>query len=136
MNLQRKQVYGQRQRILEGKELAAFLMEFVGQAIDDIVQKAASDGTRGDQLANRISEGFAELTSLPKPESSSIPVKDGGDACRDVLVKLCQEAYDAKTRIWRRDVTTDSSFCFVGNHRSPLERSLVCDGSPAPRYWS
>ena len=93
MNLQRKQIYAVRQQILEGDGLEDIYWEKVSQGIDDVVQGAAEDGTRGEALAKRIAEAFQEATNLPAPAASAIPVRDGGDACRDALLEILREAF-------------------------------------------
>lgn len=100
MNVQRTEVYGQRQRILEGKQLPEFLTTVFKGGLDDLVQEAASDGTRGDDLAARLAERFHEATGLPAPAVSEIPVNDGGDACRDRLMQVVDEGLAKRTEEW------------------------------------
>ena len=81
MNQQRLAIYGQRQRVLEGKELDKTLTELYRGGLDDLVQKCAADGSRGQALAEKMAKAFAEDTGLPEPAWNEIPVKEGGDAC-------------------------------------------------------
>jgi len=87
MNQQRLSIYGQRQRVLEGKGLDTTLVELYRGGLDDLVQKAAEDGMRGHALAERMAKSFAEDTGLPEPAASEIPVKEGGAACLNYLYK-------------------------------------------------
>lgn len=96
MNLQRQNIYGLRQAVLEGKELEARYLRNVELALDDLIQEAAADGTRGDPLAQRIAPAFEQELGLPAPEPSSIPVKDGGDACRNRLMEPVRSALDLR----------------------------------------
>ena len=93
MNIQRKQIYGLRQKILTGEELTTNFNTFLDRCLDDLVQQAAGDGTRGNTLAQRISEQYAELFSLPAPKPDDIPVMEGGDECRAYLIGITQEAF-------------------------------------------
>jgi preprotein translocase subunit SecA len=96
MNLQRLNIYGMRQAILEGKELEPRYLRTVEDALDDLVQEAAADGTRGDALAARLAPAFEQELGLPAPDPTSIPVKDGGDACRARLMALVRSALDLR----------------------------------------
>ena len=96
MNLQRKQIYTQRQGILKGENLEEVFWTFYSDALDELVQKEAEDGTRGDALAEKLSKSFAEITGLTAPAASDVPVLDGGDACRDFLLSLAKEAFEAR----------------------------------------
>jgi preprotein translocase subunit SecA len=96
VNTQRSIIYRQRQQIIEGRELDKLLTSLYRKAVDELVQKSAADGTRGAALATRIAETFAKDYGLPAPESSTIPVSAGGDACRDVLMGLIEAAITAR----------------------------------------
>jgi preprotein translocase subunit SecA len=85
MNQQRLAIYGRRQLVLEGKDLDKALIEIYRNAVDDVVQKTAADGTRGQPLAENMAKAFAEETGLPAPPWNEIPVKEGGDACFNLL---------------------------------------------------
>jgi preprotein translocase subunit SecA len=91
-NSQRTVIYRQRQQILEGKELEKMLLGLYRTALDELVQKTAEDGTRGNELATRLSELIAKEIGLPAPDVASIPVKDGGDACLTMLMELVTAA--------------------------------------------
>ncbi len=91
MNMQRRQVYAQRQRILSGTELEAFAYDFFSGGLDEMIQDLADDGTRGEELAARIGSTFEETTGLPAVAATDVPVKDGGDACRDYLMTIVKE---------------------------------------------
>ncbi len=112
MNIQRKQIYEERQRILEGENLEEFFLDFSKQALDDMIQEAAGDGTRGIELADRIGSGFEELSGLSKPAADDIPVKLGGDACRDYLLERVTEA-TKKRRQELGDEVIEQIFRFV-----------------------
>jgi preprotein translocase subunit SecA len=99
-NLQRSQVYSQRNRILEGEGLQELLLDFISQCLDDLVQEAASDGTRGEALAKSISTRYGELTGQPEPDADQIPVREGGDACRDRLMDFCRGALSERQQGW------------------------------------
>ena len=92
MNIQRKNIYQQRQEILQGKDLEVSFLDVVEKAMDDLVQEAAADGTRGDTLATRLSEQFNAFIGLPAPAPSEVPVQNGGDACCVFLVGRIKEA--------------------------------------------
>jgi len=92
VNTQRSIIYRQRQQIIEGRELDQLLSSLYRKAVDELVQKAALDGVRGAALATRISETFAKEFGLSAPPPETIPVQEGGDACRDVLMKLVDAA--------------------------------------------
>ncbi|MFW5845805.1 MAG: SEC-C metal-binding domain-containing protein, partial [Planctomycetota bacterium] len=99
-NLQRTQIYAQRQRVLDGEDLKGLLVDFLGQALDDLVQEAAADGTRGEELASRISTRFGELTGLAEPDADQIPVKEGGDACRERLMEFVNATLAEREQQW------------------------------------
>ena len=67
--------------MLEGKDLEGILVTLYRGAIDDLVQKSAADGIRGQALAERLGKNFAEEIGLPEPKAGELPVKEGGDAC-------------------------------------------------------
>ncbi len=90
MNQQRTIIYKQRQAIIEGQGLEESLRKYYRDSLDDLVQKAAADGTRGPELAKHIADSFGAEIGLPAPTPDEIPVKDGGDACRDVLMKVVE----------------------------------------------
>ncbi|TVR42970.1 MAG: preprotein translocase subunit SecA [Planctomycetota bacterium] len=94
MNLQRTKIYAQRQELLKGADQEEFLRAQFQQAIDDFVQEQAADGTRGAQLEARLREQFINLVGLDAPEL--IPVKDGGDACRNALLGVVQKALEER----------------------------------------
>lgn len=102
MNLQRTQVYRERQRILEGDEpvLEETLVKHYTAALDDLVQDCATDGTRGPALAKRIDEKFAEIVSLPAPGADNIPIAKGGEACRDFLIQKVREGLLARKEMY------------------------------------
>ena len=93
MNQQRLVTYGQRQKVLENKELEKILHGMFHGAIDDMVQKSAADGTRGQQLAERMAKNFHEETGLPEPAWNEIPVKEGGAACLTHLNGIAQREF-------------------------------------------
>jgi preprotein translocase subunit SecA len=99
MNLQRGEIYRRRQRILESEVLDDILVEHFDIALDDLVQQAAADGTRGEELAKRIAATFAQLTGLPAPSADAIPVKLGGDSCRAALVQQVRQGLAARSEI-------------------------------------
>jgi len=92
MNSQRRQIYQQRQRVLLGQDLENTLARIYHDALDDLVQRTAADGTRGPALATRLAAAFTEEVALPAPPAESLPVKEGGDACRAVLESLVTTA--------------------------------------------
>ncbi|GDY14746.1 protein translocase subunit SecA [Planctomycetota bacterium] len=97
-NQQRTIIYRQRQSILEGKDLEKILRKLFRDGVDDLVQRIASTGLRGPELAARISKDFAEETGLDAPEPATIPVKEGGDACRDFLDALVAAQLDTRKK--------------------------------------
>ena len=90
MNLQRTKIYDQRQSLLKGDDQEAFLRSQFNEAIDDFVQSMAEDGTRGQALAERLSEQFTVNVGLEAP--TDIPVNRGGDACREALMVVVDKA--------------------------------------------
>jgi preprotein translocase subunit SecA len=92
MNSQRLLIYRQRQQILEGKDLEKTLLSMLRDATDDLIQKSATDGTRGPELAKRIAEQFVKEIGLPAPSPDTIPVKEGGDACLAQLNAIVEAA--------------------------------------------
>ena len=104
MNIQRTQIYKQRQRIIEGEDMLALFKEFGEQALDNLVQEEAGAGLRGSELAEKIANSYAELTNLEKPSIDSIPVKEGGDACRQKLFELVVGATDSRLQELGEDV--------------------------------
>ncbi len=97
-NSQRSLIYRQRQQIIEGKELDKLLLALYRQSTDQMVQKAADDGTRGLELAKRVAEEYAKDYGLPAPTVETLPVKDGGDATRDFLMKEITAAVEARRK--------------------------------------
>jgi preprotein translocase subunit SecA len=95
-NSQRTVIYRQRQQVLEGKDLEKMLLGLYRKAMDELVQKAASDGTRGNELAKRISDEVAKEIGLPAPAPESLPVRDGGDACLEALMGVVGKALEAR----------------------------------------
>jgi preprotein translocase subunit SecA len=91
MNQQRLAIYGQRQQVLESKGLEKTLAELYRGGVDDLVQKTAEDGTRGQALADRLAKTFHEDTGLPAPPANEIPVKEGGDACLAYLLAIVEK---------------------------------------------
>ena len=91
-NVQRTIIYKQRQSVLEGKDLDAAITGFLNDALDDLVQRTAEDGTRGKELAVKLADAFEREFGLPRPEPEAIPVKDGGDACHKFLLPRITEA--------------------------------------------
>jgi preprotein translocase subunit SecA len=96
MNSQRTLIYQQRQAIIEGKELEKTLLDLYRNALDDLIQKAAAGGQRGQELAQALAEVFAKETGLPAPAIGDIPVKDGGEACLKFLFPLVEAAVKAR----------------------------------------
>ena len=96
MNSQRSMIYRQRQAILEGKDLEPTVSTLYREGLDDLVQKAAEDGLRGPELAERIATGFHEEIGLEKPAPATVPVKDGGEACLAFLMPLVEKALAAR----------------------------------------
>lgn len=97
-NGQRTLIYRQRQEIIEGKECEKTLLGLFRESLDGIIQTAAGDGVRGESLAKRITETFAKEYGLPEPDASILPVKDGGDACLNVLMGLVERAVAARKK--------------------------------------
>ena len=95
-NSQRTIIYRQRVQVLEGKDLEKMLLGLYRKALDEVVQKTAEDGTRGNELAQRISDTVAKEFGLPAPATEAIPVKDGGDACLVMLMSLITTALEAR----------------------------------------
>ncbi len=96
MNSQRLLIYRQRQQILEGKELEKTLRAMLLDATDDLVQSCAGDGLRGPDLAKRMAESFSKEIGLPAPAPEAVPIKEGGDACRDLLMSLVDQALNGR----------------------------------------
>ena len=93
MNIQRQRIYELRQGLLQGEQLEERFFEFYHQAVDDLVQRAAADGIRGEELATRNATGFAEESALPPLDAATVPVVEGGDACRDHLMGVVKAAF-------------------------------------------
>ncbi len=104
-NVQRGQIYGQRQKVLLGKDLDKTLLEFFHSAVDDLIQKSAADGTRGPDLAARISEGFTKDTGLPAPDPTTLPVKDGGEAVLTLLNNTVDQAFATRQTVLGDEVS-------------------------------
>ncbi|HYE05792.1 MAG TPA: preprotein translocase subunit SecA [Planctomycetota bacterium] len=98
MNTQRSIIYGRRQQLLEGDKLVEFLLDLFGKDLDEMVQRTAADGTRGAELAQRISAEFAKQTGLPAPAPAEIPVSSGGDACRDHLMTIVKAGVEERQK--------------------------------------
>ena len=94
MNTQRTQIYKSRQAIIEGKDLEKTLVDLFKAGLDDLVQKAAEDGTRGPDLAKRLAERFSSEIGLEAPSVDAIPVQGGGEACLAYLVPLVEKALE------------------------------------------
>jgi len=105
-NGQRLQIYRHRQQILEGKNLDKYLSDLYRQALDDLVQKAAVDGTRGKELAARMAEEFEKQVGLTIAPDA-VPVRDGGDACCTALLNVVAPA------IAKRKEAQGDAFPFV-----------------------
>ncbi len=105
-NVQRKEVYRQRQLILENEDLDEFLLGYFAHGLDDMIQEAAADGIRGAELAERIAAGYAQLTGLSAPSREDIPVLKGGAACLAVLMEEVRGALDAKREELGEDYAT------------------------------
>jgi preprotein translocase subunit SecA len=93
MNLQRRQIYSLRQEILRGENLDEHYLKFLNGFLDDSIQAAASDGTRGESLAKRIKDELDEQlgTNL---EIGAIPVTQGGDACLTFCLAAATERFE------------------------------------------
>ncbi len=95
-NSQRTIIYRQRLQVLDGKDLEKMLLGLYRKAVDEVVQKTAEDGTRGNDLAQRISDTVAKEFGLPAPAAGTIPVKEGGDACLAMLMGVITKALEAR----------------------------------------
>ena len=95
-NSQRTIIYRQRLQVLDGKDLEKMLLGLYRKAVDELVQKTAEDGTRGNDLAQRISDTVAKEFGLPAPAADTIPVKEGGDACLAMLMNVITKALEAR----------------------------------------
>ena len=94
MNLQRRQIYGLRQEILRGENLDDHYRKFLNGFLDDTIQAAAGDGTRGESLAKRIKEEVDGQLGTDL-EVTSIPVTQGGDACLTFCLAAAEERFAA-----------------------------------------
>ncbi len=92
MNTQRTQIYKSRQSIIEGKDLEKALLDLFKAGLDDLIQKAAEDGSRGPALAKSLAEHFASDIGLPAPDAEAIPVQQGGEACLAYLMPVVEKA--------------------------------------------
>jgi len=106
-NQQRTIVYGRRQKILEGKDLEVQLQGIYRDYLDDLVQQSAAEGVRGNDLATKLAEEFGKTVNLPAPAPTEIPVRDGGDACRDFLLARVKDA------LGKRKLEQAEAFPFV-----------------------
>ncbi len=88
MNNQRSLIYKQRQAILEGRDVEKTLTSFYSDGLDDLIQRAATNGVRGPELATAIAESFSQEIGLTPVDPASIPVKDGGEAVLNFLFPL------------------------------------------------
>ncbi|NRA36539.1 MAG: preprotein translocase subunit SecA [Planctomycetes bacterium] len=105
MNVQRSQVYEQRQNILESDSVDDMYFDFVSQAVDDLVQDEAKDGLRGNELASNISQSFHNITGLDAPAAETVPVKEGGEACKKMLMAQVKETFDARRKSFGDEVS-------------------------------
>ena len=81
MNLQRRQIYGLRsKKILRGENLDEHYHKFLKGYLDDTIQAAAGDGTRGESLAQRIQDELDGQLGTNLEIGFAIPVTQGGDA--------------------------------------------------------
>lgn len=96
MNTQRTQIYRSRQAIIEGKDLEKTLLDLFKAGLDDLIQKAAEDGTRGPDLAKRLAERFTAEIGLEAPPVDQIPVQQGGDACLKLLLPVIEKTLEAR----------------------------------------
>ena len=95
-NGQRTLIYRQRQAIIEGKDCDKTLVGLYRESLDTMIQASAADGTRGEELAKRISETFATDYGLPAPEAAKIPVKEGGEFCLKHLMPVIESGVAAR----------------------------------------
>ncbi len=147
LNSQRLLIYKQRQLVLEGKDLDKTLVAMMREGLDDLIQRCASDGTRGPELSKRIAETFASEIGLPAPPLESLPVKEGGDACLGTLFAIVESNLATRTTTeygdkWSR--SSCASSCSAPStragkgpslrHRAPARRhragGLRAAGSP------
>ena len=105
-NAQRTLIYRQRQAILAGKDLEKQLSDTYSSYLDDLVQTAASDGMRGEQLATRVSSEVEKTIGLSVP-AAEIPVRAGGEACVARLMTQVQ------AEITKRREAQSEAFPFV-----------------------
>jgi preprotein translocase subunit SecA len=112
MNSQRTLIYRQRNLVLSGKDLEKTLIALYRDAIDDLVQKCAADGTRGPELAARICDTFEKDLGIKPVPANELPVKEGGDACLAVLFKLVSEGIEGRKKDFGPEVF-DSVLRFV-----------------------
>ncbi|MBA2482366.1 MAG: preprotein translocase subunit SecA [Planctomycetes bacterium] len=104
MNSQRTMIYRQRNAVLAGKDLEKTLLVFYRDAIDDLIQRVAADGTRGPELAKKICDEFTKEIGIPAPQPEALPVKDGGDECLKVLYKIVTDGIDSRKTEFGQDV--------------------------------
>jgi preprotein translocase subunit SecA len=95
-NGQRTIIYRQRQAIIEGKDCDKTLLGLYRDSLDDLIQDAATDGTRGEDLAKRIATQVAEEYGITAPPFTDIPVKDGGAACLTHILSIIEQGVAAR----------------------------------------
>ena len=137
-NSQRTIVYRNRQTVLDGKGLDASLRTLLVAGLDELVQQAAADGTRGNDLAQRMSKKFGDEIGLPAPAPEQLPVKDGGNACRDRLMQDVDAALAQRAKELGELWPHGAALRPARNHRPPLEGPSLRDGTTCaiPSAWN
>ncbi|MEO3859278.1 preprotein translocase subunit SecA [Acrocarpospora sp. B8E8] len=101
MNRQRKVIYAERQRVLEGADLHEQVRTFIGEVVDDYVKAATSEGFAEEWDLDKLWKAFGELYPVKITAAELIEEAGGSKADLDgafIAEKMKADALDAYDR--------------------------------------
>ncbi|GAA0396217.1 protein translocase subunit SecA [Acrocarpospora corrugata] len=106
MNRQRKVIYAERQRVLEGADLHEQVRTFIGEVVDDYVKGATAEGFSEEWDLDKLWKAFAEL--YPVKTTSAELIEEAGGSLGDLEANFVADKMkgDALTAYDRREADT------------------------------
>ncbi len=94
MNTQRKVIYAQRQKVLDGEDLQESMLKMLRDTVDGVVNTSLSASGKPDEAA--LAEILASLEGTFFPKGAYTGFADTGEALADQLYDLSLKHYQAK----------------------------------------
>jgi preprotein translocase subunit SecA len=96
MNLQRKEIYGLRQKILKGENIKEEILDQLAGTLEDLIYKYAGDKNSENWKINDLDKELQTLIGITYPQEQNQNIPSSQDQLFDEIWKLIKQKYEEK----------------------------------------